>query len=334
VKVLITGCFGFIGFNFLTFLLNNYSKEFEIYCIDSLETTCSLNNKNILEKKELKNVKVFNEKIQNINRLNLQNIDLIVNFAAETHVDNSITHPEKFVNSNITGLVNLLKFSLNNNVNKIIHLSTDEVYGSKTEGSFVESDILNPSSPYSASKASAEHFCNAFSKTYGLNIIQLRPGNNYGIYQQPEKMIPFSIANLLNGNNIEVYGDGRNIRHWLHVDDTSKAIMKLIESELKSEIFNIGSGYYLSNLELSKKIVNLLDMSQDRIKFVEDRPGHDFRYSTDFTKLTKLDWEPKADFDTELQKIVEWYSRHRSWWEVEYNNVINNKRVNRTKLKN
>jgi dTDP-glucose 4,6-dehydratase len=118
------------------------------------------------------------------------------------------------------------------------------------------------------------------------------------------------------------------------VDDTSKAIMKLIESELKSEIFNIGSGYYLSNLELSKKIVNLLDMSQDRIKFVEDRPGHDFRYSTDFTKLTKLDWEPKADFDTELQKIVEWYSRHRSWWEVEYNNVINNKRVNRTKLKN
>jgi len=323
MKLLITGCFGFIGFNFTTSLLEG--SEFEIIGIDSLESSCSIKNSQILT--ENKNFTFINEPINNINELNLNSVDAVINFAAETHVDNSIFRPEKFVSSNVSGFVEVLKFCHLNDVNKIIHISTDEVYGSNEDNYSIESDNFNPSSPYSASKAAAELMAISYMKTYGLKITIARPANNFGIFQQPEKLIPYSIANLLNNKNIELYGDGKNIRHWLHVDDTTSAIKLLLEQPPESEIYNIGSGFYLNNLEVSQKIVSELSLSDSRITFVKDRPAHDFRYAVNFEKLKNLGWSPKADFDIEMSKIVHWYKENIDWWQNEYESIL----INRSK---
>jgi dTDP-glucose 4,6-dehydratase len=333
MRLLITGSFGFIGFNFLNYIVDNFKNDFDLVCIDSLESSCSIKNKDIFEQNE-SNYLFYNNKIEDIGSLGIEDVDVIINFAAETHVDNSIYNPEKFVNSNVYGLVALLKFAQLKGVSQVIHLSTDEVYGSIENGNFHENDILKPSSPYSASKAAAEHFCNAFSTTYGLNIVQLRPGNNYGIYQQPEKMIPFSVANLVSGKNIEVYGDGKNVRHWLHAEDTSRAILQIINNKTTSDVFNIGSGFYLNNLELSYKILNILNLNENRLTFVDDRPGHDFRYATDFSKLTSTGWKPTANFDVELEKTVNWYVKNKSWWFEEYIKVSEINRSKRKDLEN
>ena len=331
MRLLVTGCFGFIGFNYLNYIHKNFNKDFEIIGIDSLESTCSQKNRKLLP--DLNNFEFFEETILNIEELKIENIDIVINFAAETHVDNSIFRPEKFVESNILGLTYLLKFAAKNNVENFIHISTDEIYGSIKDGYFKEEDSVEPSSPYSASKASAELISKAFTKTYGLNINMVRPGNNYGIYQQPEKMIPYSIANLLSNKNIELYGTGENVRHWLFVDDTSSAIMKIIETKQINEIYNIGSGYYLNNLDLSKKILNLLDLEESRLDFVEDRPGHDFRYATDFSKLENIGWSPEANFDDELSNIVNWYKNNEDWWREEYNYIVEKNRSKRLNIK-
>ncbi len=331
MRLLVTGCFGFIGFNYLNYIHKNFNKDFEIIGIDSLESTCSQKNRKLLP--DLNNFEFFEETILNIEELKIENIDIVINFAAETHVDNSIFRPEKFVESNILGLTYLLKFAAKNNVENFIHISTDEIYGSIKDGYFKEEDSVEPSSPYSASKASAELISKAFTKTYGLNINMVRPGNNYGIYQQPEKMIPYSIANLLSNKNIELYGTGENVRHWLFVDDTSSAIMKIIETKQINEIYNIGSGYYLNNLDLSKKILNLLDLEESRVDFVEDRPGHDFRYATDFSKLENIGWSPEANFDDELSNIVNWYKNNEDWWREEYNYIVEKNRSKRLNIK-
>ena len=331
MKLLVTGCFGFIGFNYLNYIHKNFNKDFEIIGIDSLESTCSEKNRKLLP--DLNNFEFFEETILNIEELKIENIDIVINFAAETHVDNSIFRPEKFVESNILGLTYLLKFAAKNNVENFIHISTDEIYGSIKDGYFKEEDSVEPSSPYSASKASAELISKAFTKTYGLNINMVRPGNNYGIYQQPEKMIPYSIANLLSNKNIELYGTGENVRHWLFVDDTSSAIMKIIETKQSNEIYNIGSGYYLNNLDLSKKILSLLDLDESRLDFVEDRPGHDFRYATDFSKLKNIGWSPEANFDDELSNIVNWYKNNEDWWREEYNYIVEKNRSKRLNIK-
>jgi len=331
MKVLVTGCFGFIGFNFLNYIIKNYNDDFEIIGLDSLESSCSKKNHDLTLK--LKNFEFFEDSILNIENIKLDNIDIVINFAAETHVDNSIFRPEKFVESNILGLTHLLKFAVKNKIVNFIHISTDEIYGSTKEGYFKEDDRIKASSPYSASKASAELICKSFAKTYGLNINMVRPGNNYGIYQQPEKLIPFSIANLLSDKNIELYGNGENVRHWLFVDDTSSAVMKIIEASPQNEIYNIGSGYYLSNLELAKKLLQQLNLDEDRLEFVEDRPGHDFRYATDFTKLESIGWSPLANFDDELARIVDWYKNNEDWWREEYNYIVSKTRSRRLDIK-
>lgn len=331
MKFLITGCFGFIGYNFIKYIQKRYPEDINIIGIDSLESSCSVKNFDSIT--ETQNFIFIKDSISNIDQYDIEKVDVVINFAAETHVDNSIFMPEKFVDSNILGLTHLLKFAIKKEVKNFIHLSTDEIYGSTKDRFFIESDTIEPSSPYSASKASAEMICKSFTKTYGVNINMVRPGNNYGIFQQPEKMIPFSIANLSSGKNIEIYGNGQNIRHWLFVEDTASAILKIIEKETKNEIFNIGSGFYLSNLELSKKLLSLLKLSEDRLEFVEDRPGHDFRYATNFSKLMNIGWKPVADFDTELSKIVNWYISNENWWKDEYINIIQNKRKKRLKLK-
>ena len=331
MKVLVTGCFGFIGFNFLNYIYKNFNEDFQIVGIDSLESSCSKKNHEAIP--SLKNFQFYEDSILNIQNLKIDNIDIVINFAAETHVDNSIFRPEKFVESNILGLTHLLKFAIKNEIANFIHISTDEIYGSTKEGYFKEDDRIEASSPYSASKASAELICKSFAKTYGLNINMVRPGNNYGVYQQPEKLIPFSIANLLSNKNIELYGNGENVRHWLFVDDTSSAIMKIIETSPKNEIYNIGSGYYLSNLELAKKLLHLLDLGEDRLEFVEDRPGHDFRYATDFNKLKAIGWDPVADFDQELSNVADWYKNNEDWWREEYNYIVNKTRSRRLDIK-
>tara|TARA_B100000902_G_scaffold59643_1_gene66731 strand:- start:12767 stop:13759 length:993 start_codon:yes stop_codon:yes gene_type:complete len=328
MKILITGCFGFIGYNFLNYLYETYSQEIKILGIDSLEfPTSKLNSKMFSNK----NFEFFNLDINDINKTEIKGVDVVINFAAESHVDNSISNPVSFIESNVNGVGNLLFWAMKNKIKKVIHISTDEVYGSLKTGFPNEEFNFNPSSPYSATKAGAEYLCKSFSNTFDQNIITIRPSNNYGIYQQPEKLIPYSITSLLNGKNVEVYGNGSNIRHWLHVQDTCRAIFKIMEKSSNNETYNIGSGVYLDNLSVVKKLLNILQFDESRIDFVEDRLGHDFRYAVDFTKLQNLGWEPKKDFDLELENIVFWYKKNKQWWDSSYKEIIEN-RKRRNKL--
>ena len=185
---------------------------------------------------------------------------------------------------------------------------------------------------YAASKASAELIINAYEKTYGYKVAMVRPANNYGIYQQPEKLIPFSIAKLESGKNLEVYGDGKNIRHWISVKDTNSAILTVLDRGSMNEIYNIGSDFYLSNIDLVKKIIKFLGKDLDKISYVEDRPGHDFRYATNIDKLKKLGWEPQVDFDEELENICNWYLNNKDWWKEQFKNIIDEKRNKRMGL--
>ncbi len=327
MKVLITGCFGFIGFNFLNYVSKKYTNDFNIVGIDSMESNCSYENKKLYLDKE--NFTFFDLNINDIDKLDSKhsdNIDCVINFAAETHVDNSIFMPEKFIYSNVMGVTELLKFVHKKKIKKLIHVSTDEVYGSTKEAYFKEEDSFNTASPYSASKASAELICNAFSKTYGLNVTMVRPANNYGIYQQPEKLIPFSIAKLINREKIEIYGEGKNIRHWLNVEDTCSAIIAIMNSKIQNEVYNIGSGFYLENIKLAEKLIDIFGLDDSFIEYVEDRPGHDFRYATDLTKLNNIGWKPEANFDVELDKIVDWYKENTQWWLKEYNKILINRK--------
>tara|TARA_A100000164_G_C21861699_1_gene750432 strand:- start:342 stop:1334 length:993 start_codon:yes stop_codon:yes gene_type:complete len=326
MNFLVTGCFGFIGFNFIKKINNEY-PEILIIGLDSLQNNCSVINKE--QYKNVRNFKFIKADINEINSQKINNIDTIINFAAESHVDNSIYNPELFIDSNIKGVASLLKFAIKNDIPNFIHISTDEVYGSIKDGYFKESDNLNPSSPYSASKASAELLINSYKKTYGYDVTILRPANNYGAYQQPEKLIPFSIAKLNQDENIEIYGKGDNVRHWLSVDDTNRAILKIINSKKRNEVFNIGSEYYLSNIELAKKLLSILNLEDGRINFVEDRPGHDFRYATNIEKLKKIGWKPESDFDYELEKTVNWYLANKNWWFGQFENIIKDKRDKR-----
>ncbi len=329
MNILVTGCFGFIGYNFLIYLNKHFPGDFNVIGVDSLITNTSKINQIEFENSE--NFKFNKLDINNIDSLQENNTDLIINFAAESHVDNSITDPNKFIKSNVMGTNELLKFAYKNEIDNFIHISTDEVYGSKKDGFSVESDNLNPSSPYSASKASAEMICNAYIKTFDMKIKMCRPANNYGNYQQPEKLIPYTIANLLSGKNIELYGDGKHIRHWLHVEDTCLAILNVINNGKDNSIYNIGSGQYFNNLEIANKILEALELGSDKITFVEDRPGHDFRYAVNFDELKNIGFKPQKNVEEEIFKIVEWYKENKSWWEEDYLNVLEN-RLKRTKL--
>ena len=312
MKLIVTGCYGFIGFNFINYLKNKYKNEIKIIGIDNLNNYYSRKNFNICN-----NFDFLKIDINNINKAEsniLKNVDGLINFAAESHVDNSISDPQKFIHSNVSGLAKLLEFSINKEINNFLHISTDEVYGSMKSGYAKETSIFNPSSPYSGSKGAAELMLKSFSKTYGYPVKVVRPANNYGIYQQPEKLIPFSIINLLEGNNIELYGDGKNIRHWLSVNDTCSAIDKVLLNGKDNEAYNIGSGVYLTNLAISKKIINILNLDENRISFIEDRPGHDFRYAVDYQKLKNLGWKNTVNFDSELEKTIVWYKENKKWW--------------------
>ena len=320
MKVVVTGGCGFIGINFIQYLLSKNTELTEIVVVDSLTSNTSKQNLKILPS-EINFIHSDINNIENYSKI-LHDTDVVFNFAAETHVDNSIFDPNSFIKSNVLGLSSLLQECLKNNINEFVHISTDEVYGSSDEKFFIESDKLNPSSPYSASKASAEMICNSFSKTYGYNIKIVRPANNYGIYQQPEKLIPFSVANLLSGENVEIYGDGLNIRHWLHVEDTCEGIYTIFKNGENGEVYNIGSNQYSSNIDLMKLLIETLSLNEERIEYVKDRPGHDFRYAINIDKLLGLGWKPKKDINNELEATVKWYVDNKEWWLTSYQEII------------
>ena len=240
--------------------------------------------------------------------------DLVINCAAETHVDRSIVGPQEFVLTNVLGVQVLLDACLRHEIPRIVHIGTDEVYGSIEEGSWTEEDPLLPNSPYAAAKAGAELLVRAYHRTYGLNVSSTRCSNNYGPYQYPEKIIPLFVTNLLLGKKVPLYGDGLNIRDWLHVHDHCRAIQLVATKGLPGEAYNIRGGFELTNIELTHRILDLMGADESSIEYVEDRKGHDRRYSVDDSKLRQLGYTPTVDFQTSLSETVEWYKENESWW--------------------
>ncbi len=235
-------------------------------------------------------------------------VDFILNFAAETHVDNSIEDSAEFIQTNVVGTQVLLEAAKKHKHKKYLQISTDEVYGDLKEGHFTEESILKPSSPYSASKAGGDLLCLAYRRTYDMPIMITRCSNNYGTHQFPEKIIPFFIQKLIKGEKVPVYGDGSNIRDWLHVTDHCRAVDLVLHKGRLGEVYNIGASNERPNLEITKKLLKVLDLPEDRIEFVTDRPGHDIRYAIDASKIkSELGWVPQVDFEEGFEEMVKWY---------------------------
>lgn len=318
-KVLITGGAGFIGGNFVQYMVNKY-PEYDIYNLDLLTYAGDLTKHRDIENNN--NYKFIKCDIANkedvFHNFEKEKFDYVVHFAAESHVDRSITGPEIFIKTNVLGTQVLLDASKEYNVSKFVHVSTDEVYGEldfDPTTFFKEETPLQPNSPYSASKAASDLLVRAYHETYGLPMNITRCSNNYGPYHFPEKLIPLTITRVLNDEMVPVYGDGRNIRDWLHVYDHCTAIDLILHEGVNGEVYNVGGHNERTNLEVVKKIINVLGKSEDLIKFVEDRLGHDKRYAIDPTKLEKLGWKPKYTFDTGIIQTIQWYLNNRDWWE-------------------
>ena len=245
----------------------------------------------------------------------IQNVDTIVHFAAESHVDRSIDDASAFVRTNVLGTFVLLDCALKHNIKRFIHISTDEVYGSISKGSFKETDILTPSSPYSSSKAGSDLLAHSYYITHGLPVIITRCTNNFGPYQYPEKLIPLFITNLIENKKVPVYGTGKNVRDWIYVEDHCKAVDFVLHKGNVGEIYNIGGGAEKTNLEITKSILEILGKDHTMVEYVKDRPGHDLRYSLDCTRLRKLGWAPQYGFEDALHDTVRWYVENRWWWE-------------------
>ncbi len=245
----------------------------------------------------------------------MRKADSVVHFAAESHVDRSIEDASAFVRTNVLGTFTLLDSALKHNIRRFIHISTDEVYGSRVKGSFKETDILTPSSPYSSSKAGSDLLAQSYYITHRLPVIITRCTNNFGPYQYPEKLIPLFITNLMDNKKVPVYGTGMNVRDWIYVLDHCKAVDFVLHNGVPGEIYNIGGGAERPNIEITKKIIELTGSDESMIEYVKDRPGHDFRYSLDCSKLNRLGWAPEHDFDTALESTVRWYAGNRWWWE-------------------
>lgn len=313
MKILVTGGAGFIGSNFVRMMLQKY-KDIELINIDKLTYAGNLENLKDVEKN--KNYKFIMGDICDSKLVNniTMGIDIIFNFAAESHVDRSINDPFVFTKSNVLGTHTLLEAVRKNNVKKFIQISTDEVYGSIKKGSFKEADNLNPSSPYSSSKASADLLCLSYVTTFDMPIIITRSTNNFGPYQYPEKIIPLFITNLMEGKKVPLYGDGLNVRDWIYVVDNCEAIWFVAEKGEIGEIYNIGGGNELPNIEITKLILKEMSKDKSWIEYVKDRLGHDRRYSLDCTKIHKLGWKPKFDFENAIKETIEWYKNNIDWW--------------------
>jgi dTDP-glucose 4,6-dehydratase len=310
-KILVTGGAGFIGSNFVRHLVNN--TNYALINLDKL--TYAGNLRNIKDVRNNKRHRFVKGDIRNSKLVDplVKKADAVVNFAAESHVDRSIQRPRVFVETNVLGTQVLLEACRRFRV-RFQQISTDEVYGSRVEGSFTETDLLNPSSPYSASKAAADLLVNAYNVTCGLDVTVTRSTNNYGPNQHPEKLIPRLITNALRGKPLPIYGSGKNVRDWIFVEDNCRAIHFVLEKGQKGQIYNIGGSNEKQNIEIAEQILRRLALPESMIEHVPDRPGHDFRYSLNCEKIHRLGWRPRVPFEEGLQKTIGWYLANEWWW--------------------
>lgn len=312
-SILVTGGAGFIGSNFVRYMLNKYS-DYRIIVLDAL--TYAGNRENLADLEGdprylFYHGNIADEKV--VDNL-MSNVDTVVNFAAETHVDRSIHEAGKFIDTDVKGTFVLLEAAKKYNIERFLHISTDEVYGSIQEGSFKETDPLEPNSPYSASKAGGDLLVRSYHVTYGLPVMITRSSNNYGPYQYPEKLIPLFVTNALDNQPLPLYGDGKNIRDWIHVEDNCAALDVVLHKGETGHIYNIGGGNERENIFITHKILEYLGKPKSLIKPVQDRLGHDRRYSVDTSKVRALGWQPKYDFDKGLEQTIDWYVKNEAWW--------------------
>jgi len=316
LKLLVTGGAGFIGSHFVRMCLTQELGITRVVVLDALTYAGNLQNLVSIQSDPRYELHVGDicsyDKLDEI----MASVDAVVHFAAESHVDNSIRSPSQFMKTNVVGTQNLLEKARLGKIVRFVHVSTDEVYGSISNGSWSENEILKPNSPYSASKAASDLIALSYAKTYALDVCVTRSSNNYGPYQFPEKLIPLFITNLIRGRKVPLYGTGNNVRDWIHVDDHCRAIFAVLTAGKRGEIYNIGGANEITNIELTHLILDLMGRGESEISFVEDRLGHDLRYSVDTSKIqTQLHCYPKIEFKSGLQETIEWYIRNRKWWE-------------------
>jgi dTDP-glucose 4,6-dehydratase len=318
MKILVTGGAGFIGSNFVRMALTDKFPDFkvdELVVLDLLTYAGDEENlAPIATDERYKFVKGDIRDLELAKKLMSQS-DYVVHFAAESHVDRSIEGGSEFVSTNVMGTQVLLDAARNSNIKRFLHVSTDEVYGSISEGSWPEDHPLLPNSPYSASKAGSDLLVRAYNRTHKLDTVITRCSNNYGQYQFPEKVMPLFITNIIEGKKVPLYGNGLNVRDWLHVDDHCRGIALALTKGKSGEVYNIGGGTELTNVELTHKILEAMGVGKEFIQPVEDRKGHDLRYSVDITKInTQLGYSPKVNFEEGLAQTVNWYKNNEAWW--------------------
>ena len=312
---LVTGGSGFIGSNFIRYLMNIVKQPVKITNLDKLTYAGNPENLRDIENKPgyrfIKGDICDKDLVLNL----MKDVDIVVNFAAESHVDRSIGAPDEFIMTDVYGTFSLLEASRTYPIERFIQISTDEVYGSILEGSFKETDPLEPSSPYSASKAGADRLAFSYFVTYDLPVIITRCSNNYGPFQYPEKLIPLFVTNALDDKSLPIYGDGKNVRDWIYVADHCAAIQFLIENGKTGQVYNIGANNERMNIEITDLILQTLNKPDTLKTYIKDRLGHDRRYSLDCCKIRKIGWEPKFSFKEAIQETIQWYVDHRNWWE-------------------
>jgi dTDP-glucose 4,6-dehydratase len=318
MKLLVTGGAGFIGSNFVRMALSDKFPDFNVEQITVLDLLTYAgdeeNLKPIASDKRYKFIKGDIRDLELAKKLMLD-ADQVVHFAAESHVDRSIEGGSEFVSTNVMGTQVLLDAAKSTNIKRFVHVSTDEVYGSISEGSWPEDHPLLPNSPYSASKAGSDLLVRAYNRTHKLDIVITRCSNNYGQYQFPEKVMPLFITNIIEGKKVPLYGNGLNVRDWLHVDDHCRGIALALTKGRSGEVYNIGGGTELTNVELTHKILKAMGVGKEFIQPVEDRKGHDLRYSVDISKINKeLGYSPQVNFEDGLQQTIDWYKDNQSWW--------------------
>jgi dTDP-glucose 4,6-dehydratase len=317
MRVLVTGAAGFIGSHYVRSMLSGDYPGFEdaeVTVFDKL--TYAGNLENLAPVADSPRYRFVHGDICDPVQVAeaVAGHDIVVNFAAESHVDRSIYGAAEFVVTNVLGAQTLFDACVRASIGRVVHVSTDEVYGTIPEGSWTEEHILEPNSPYSASKAAGDLLARAYAGTYGLNISVTRCTNNYGHYQFPEKVIPLFVTNLIDGLTVPLYGTGENIRDWLHVDDHCRGIQLVVEKGAAGEFYNIGGGIELTNKELTRRLLDACGATWDSVVHVEDRKNHDLRYSLDDAKLRAMGYAPRTSFDEGLEKTVQWYRDNQAWW--------------------
>ena len=318
MKLLVTGGAGFIGSNFVRMALTDKFPDFNVEKLTVLDLLTYAgdeeNLKPVASDKRYKFVKGDIRDLELAKKL-MQDADQVVHFAAESHVDRSIEGGSEFVSTNVMGTQVLLDAAKSSNIKRFVHVSTDEVYGSISEGSWPEDHPLLPNSPYSASKAGSDLLVRAYNRTHKLDTVITRCSNNYGQYQFPEKVMPLFITNIIEGKKVPLYGNGLNVRDWLHVDDHCRGIALALTKGRAGEVYNIGGGTELTNVELTHKILKAMGVGEEFIQPVEDRKGHDLRYSVDISKINKeLGYSPQVNFEEGLEQTINWYKNNEAWW--------------------